>query len=480
MVSARSTPVSTELDIYRQAASRLDQLIEQTPARTDTSPEAVRERAEYRMGRLRRFLRQLGDPHEGYPIVHIGGTSGKGSTSTAVASILRAAGYRTGLHTSPYLQVPTEKLQLNGQLISAETFARLTNILLTEHDRWLAEGEQGLTYGEAWFALMALFFRDQRVDVAVIEVGAGGRFDLTNIITPVLAVITSVGIDHTNTLGSTIEQIAWHKAGIIKHGAPAISAVDVPAAKAIIRDEARAVGTALNELDLARTVTEIEVSRGQTSWVDARTGESFTIGLAGSFQAANGSLAVAAVRALASSGFEIGPDAIAEGLRNARIPGRVEYVPDRVTVLLDGAHNEDKIGALARDIPELLPVGDHGRRIGVVGALEAKQADRMLAQLAPHIDDLVTTSPQVMAKASREASELAEVAAGLGFRGSVVVEPDPRQAIDVAIERARPDKGDAVLVTGSLYLVGNIRERWFRGDDIVESRSSWPGSPAPG
>jgi dihydrofolate synthase/folylpolyglutamate synthase len=472
--------VSSNLDLYKQAASRLDQLIDLTPVRTDTSIEAVRERAAYRMGRLRRFLRRLGDPHVGYPIVHIGGTSGKGSTSTAVASILRAAGYRTGLHTSPYLQVPTEKLQLNGQLISAETFVRLTNVILAEHDRWLANGEEGLTYGEAWIALMALFFRDQQVDIAVVEVGAGGRFDLTNIITPTLAVITSVGIDHTNTLGSTIEQIAWHKAGIIKHGAPAISAVDVPAAQEIIRAEAQAVGTDLLELDLAHTVTGIEVARGQTSWVDARTGETFTIGLAGAFQAANGSLAVAAVRALARSGFEIGADAITEGLRGARIPGRVEYVPDRVTVLLDGAHNEDKIGALARDIPKLLPVGDSGRRIGVVGALEAKQADRMLAQLASLFDDLVATSPQVMAKASREASELAEVAERVDFRGSILVEPDPRQAIDIAIERARPDNGDAVLVTGSLYLVGNIRERWFRGDDIVESRSSWPGTPAPG
>jgi dihydrofolate synthase/folylpolyglutamate synthase len=471
--------VRTDLDEFKLAAARLDQLIEQTPARTDTSREAIRERATLRMNRLRRLLASLGEPLSGYPIVHVGGTSGKGSTSTAIASILTTAGYRTGIHTSPYLQVPTEKLQLDGQLISAKTYARLANVILDELDRWNARGEDPLTYGEAWIALMALYFRDQKVDFAVVEVGAGGRFDLTNVLTPVLSVVTSVGIDHTNTLGETIEDIAWHKAGIIKAGAPAISAVAAPSARAIMRHEADEVGTTLLQLETAHEITDFRIGAGRTSWTERATGEQFEIGLAGEFQAVNGHVAVNAARTLREAAFEIDDAAIREGLRNARIPGRAEYVQDRVTVLLDGAHNEDKIGALARDIPLLLPVGEQGRRIAVVGALEAKHADRMLAMLAPHVHDLVATSPQVLAKASREATDLAAVAYGAGFRGGIHVEVEPRKAIARAVELARPECGDAVLVTGSLYLVGNIRERWFHGDAIVQAQSCWPELSVP-
>src|SRR4051794_40195076 len=177
---------------YHDAASRLDDLIEMTPSPTETSLEAVRERATYRMGRLRRFLARLGDPQLGYPIVHVGGTSGKGSTSTTIAAILTAAGYRTGLHTSPYLQASSEKLQFDGQLIAPDLFADLADEILAAHDRWIADGEAPLTYGEAWGALTWRFFTHQRVDVAVVEVGAGGRFDLTNILTPLLSVLTSV------------------------------------------------------------------------------------------------------------------------------------------------------------------------------------------------------------------------------------------------------------------------------------------------
>ncbi|MEJ7839036.1 MAG: Mur ligase family protein [Thermomicrobiales bacterium] len=460
---------------FVHAAARLDQLIEQTPAQDDSSRPAVRARAEFRMSRLIRFLDFLGNPHLGYPIVHIGGTSGKGSTSTAVASVLTAAGYRTGLHTSPYLQVATEKLQVDRQLIGADTFVRLTEHLLDELERWRSSGEERLTYGEAWIALMTLFFSDQRVDVAVVEVGAGGRFDLTNILTPVLSVITSVGIDHTNTLGSTIEAIAWHKAGIIKSGIPAISAVSSAAAKRIIADEAAAVGTTLTQLDLVSQTSNIRVDRGQTTWVDLGTTEPYAISLAGSFQAINGSLAVHVARQLRSTDFDIPDAAIVAGLPQTHIPGRVEFVPDRVPVLLDGAHNHDKISALAQDIPDLLPVEGDGRRIAVVGALEAKQADNMLALLVPCVDLVIATSPKVLAKSTREASALADTARLAGFGDAVIVEPDPQAAIHRALDEART--GDAVLVTGSLYLVGNIRERWYRSSDIVETQSSWPTRP---
>jgi dihydrofolate synthase/folylpolyglutamate synthase len=469
--------MTSTFERYHDAASRLDALIDLTPTPTDISREAVRKRAEYRMGRLRRFLARLGDPQRGYPIVHVGGTSGKGSTSTTIAAILTAAGYRTGLHTSPYLQASSEKLQLDGQLIAPDLFADLADEVLAAHDRWIADGEAPLTYGEAWGAITWRFFTQERVDVAVVEVGAGGRFDLTNILTPVLSVITSVGIDHTNTLGSTIEEIAWHKAGIIKPGLPALSAVPNPVAQAIIAEEAAIQRAPLTQLDLDRTLDAVTTSPEGTSWRDATTGQVFHMGMCGSFQARNGATAVEAARLLRAHGFAIDDGAIARGLLRARIPGRAELLHDTVPVLLDGAHNAEKVAALAHDVPALLPARPGGRRIGVVGLLDVKQGDEMLRSIVPVIDVLIATAPRVLAKDPKDAGAIAEIARANGFAGEVIVEPEPPLAIERGLRLAHPG-ADSILVTGSLYLVGNIRERWFHERDIVAKQSPWARTAA--
>ncbi len=461
---------------FHEATARLDALIEATPTPTDSSREAVTLRAEMRMGRLVRFLDRLGNPQLRYPIVHVGGTSGKGSTSTMIASVLTAAGFTTGLHTSPYLQTPSEKLQVNGELISSAMYVDLVERLLATHDAWLADGEASLTYGEAWVALTLLFFREIEADLAVLEVGAGGRFDLTNIITPAVSVITSVGIDHTATLGSTIPEIAWHKAGIIKAGIPAVTGVTEPAALAELQREAEAVAARLLVVDPAVSVRDVKTDRQGTSWVDGTTGLDHHTALRGAFQARNGSVALAAIQALRDQGFHIPDEAVARGLQSARIPGRMELLDDVVPVLLDGAHNAQKIAALAGDLSTLLPVAGDGRRVGVLGVLEAKQAHEMLSSIVGEIDVLVATSPRVLAKEGRDAAGMAVIAREAGFRGKVVLEPDSREAIERALAIAVRVPGSAVLVTGSLYLIGNVREHWYRADDVVLARSSWPSS----
>ncbi|MDQ3541117.1 MAG: Mur ligase family protein, partial [Chloroflexota bacterium] len=466
------------IERYHEAAARLDALIEEAPEQTDTSREAVRQRAAFRMDRLRRFLARLGDPHQGYPIVHVGGTSGKGSTSTMIAAILSTAGYTTGLHTSPYLQTPSEKLQLNGLLIDPEQFIDLVDHILGEHDRWLADGEASLTYGEAWFALTALFFTWNAVDVAVLEVGAGGRFDLTNIITPVLSVITSVGIDHTNTLGETIEDIAWHKAGIIKPGTPAVSAVAGATARRIIEEEAATCRSPLMSLDLDTAVHSIVTGRDGTSWVETATGERFQSSMRGSFQARNSAIAIAAVRQLDALGIPVFDAAIRAGLATAQIPGRAEIIDDIVPVLLDGAHNSDKVAALTVDIPALMPKEHGARRIAVLGVLEAKQANDMIEQLVPVIDVLVATAPKVLAKEPKQAARIAEIARDAGFAGPVYVEQRASAAIERALAEARAAAGDSIIVTGSLYLIGNVRGQWCRETDMVIARSPWPAQPS--
>lgn len=470
-----STDVRTLLlQRFDDATARIEALIEATPTPTDASREAVQARAVVRMSRLSRFLERLGNPQQHYPIVHVGGTSGKGSTSTAIASILTAAGFRTGLHTSPYLQTPAEKLQVDGALISPEAYIALCDELLTEHDRWVADGGEYLTYGEAWVALTLWFFQRSGVDAAVLEVGAGGRFDLTNIVQPTVSVVTSVGIDHTNTLGSTIADIAWHKAGIIKTGVPAVTGVSNQEALEIITSEASTVGAPLTVVSPEIAVTDVETNQHGTSWTNAATGQRYHSSLRGGFQARNGALAIATVEALRDSGWNISNEAIAEGLQRARIPGRIELIADNCPVMLDGAHNAEKVAALAEDVPQLLPVGEHGRRIGILGVLESKQATEMLGSIVPVIDVLVATSPQVVAKEGRAASAMADIARDAGFHGEVHIEPDPAAAIELALSLSDASRGDAVLVTGSLYLVGNIRERWYATHEIVLAQSSWP------
>lgn len=466
--------MTTTIERYHEATRRLDALIEATPPPGDTSREAVQHRADIRMSRLRRFLERLGNPHHGYPIVHVGGTSGKGSTSTAIAAILTAAGYTTALHTSPYLQTPAEKLQCNGLLIDPHAYVALVDHVLAEHERWRADGEPLLTYGEIWFALTALFFTASDVDIAVLEVGAGGRFDLTNVVSPAVSVITSIGIDHTNTLGNTIEDIAWHKAGIIKPGVPAVTAVTNPVAFAVIAEEARQQQASLRALDLETSISNVSTGTNGTVWTDAVTGSTYRTSLRGRFQARNGSTAIAAIEALASTGREVPAAALHAGLAAARIPGRAELMRDLVPVMLDGAHNPEKVRALTADVRDLIPVHAPGRRIAVLGVLEAKQAADMIRALIPVVDVVVASSPRVLAKEVKLASSLAEYARAEGFTGDVFVEPEPLKAIDRAFDIASPRNGDAILVTGSLYLVGNVRQRWFKEDDIVMARTSWP------
>jgi dihydrofolate synthase/folylpolyglutamate synthase len=471
--------MTSTFERYHEAASRLDALIDMTPTPTDTSREAVRERAEVRMARLLRFLERLGNPHQGRPLIHIGGTSGKGSTSTTIAAILTAAGYRTGLHTSPYLQTSLEKLQIDGKLIDAETFVAITDEFFAGHERWMADGEPPLTYGEAWSALTWLFFRHEDVEVGVVEVGAGGRFDLTNILTPVLSIITSVGIDHTNTLGNTIEDIAWHKAGIIKPGIPALTTVPNPVAREIIIDEAKLQGAPLTVVDLDQTILEVETSPGGTTWLERETGIRHSMRMCGTFQARNGQAAIAAARALDGLGIGISPEAIERGLRQARIPGRAELIGLNVPVLLDGAHNPEKLSAIVEDVPALLPLREGAKRIGIVGLLDAKKGDEMIRSVVPVIDVLIATAPQVLAKEPKDASAVAHLARAAGFLGKVVIEPDSGRAIERAYEHVDVSRGDAILVTGSLYLVGNVRGRWFSEQDIVAQRTPWPESLEP-
>jgi len=466
---------------YERAVAKINGLIGPEPP-DDGSPGAIRQRAEQRLDRVRRFLAFLGDPHLDYPIVHVGGTSGKGSTSTAIASILSAAGYRVGLHTSPYLQVATEKLALGDRLIGADAFAGLVDDVLDAMDRWRTRSrDDPLTYGELWVALTTRWLARERVDIAVIEVGAGGRFDLTNVVHPAVSVITSVGLDHVATLGNTLSEIAWHKAGIVKTGAPAITGVTAPEALAAIEEEVATVGTTLTRVVEGVSYRILHTDRHGARWTPigtmARTPDQvFVTPLPGRFQVVNAALALAAVDALAARGFGVSDDALALGLRQARLPGRSETMPGGPPrVVLDGAHNPDKIVALASSLP--LMVRSHRPLVVVFGALASKGAEEMLGHLLPDADAMVLTEPRVLAKSTSPPLELATMVRASEFAGPVHVESSPLAALEIARTLAGP--GGTVLVTGSLYLVGNVRGRWYPDAEVVVQQTPWPVTASP-
>jgi dihydrofolate synthase/folylpolyglutamate synthase len=451
-----SNDAAETLARYHAALARTHALIDLQHQRSP-SRAAMRERATARMIRLRQLLAALGDPHQTVPIVHIAGTSGKGSTATAIASIIAETGYRTGLHTSPYLQAATEKLQIDRELIDARDFAGLVDDMLHRAERLPAFAASPITYGELWVAMTLAWLSRERVDALVLETGAGGRFDLTNVVTPVISVITSIGLDHTETLGPTIADIAWHKAGIIKPGVPVVTAVRDAEALEVITREAE-----LRQSRIVFPTPESDRVEGFRAFTD--------------FQQANLALAAATSRELRQLGFAIAEEQIARGLAGARIPGRIETVQHEPLVLIDGAHNPQKVASLAEALPALAPPGQGGTRTLLFGSLDVKNHAEMLALLLPHAGRLILTAPRVYGKTSSDPAALAQEVAATGYRGDVWVIPEPERAIDTALASSSPE--DAVVVAGSMYLAGNVRERWFRTDDVVLQRTPWPADAA--
>lgn len=446
-----------EFEAYQRAAETLHALI-RGERFASNSAASRRQRAEVRLKRVAAVLGAVDNPQRRYPVVHITGTSGKGSTAAAIAAVLSAAGYRVGLRTSPYLQVATEKLQIGPSLIDAHSFAKMAARVLGVAGRQIRLGgaELPFSYAEAWSVLGYWWFAERTVDIAVVEVGAGGRLDATNVIDPIASVITSVGLDHLVTLGPSITDIAWHKAGIIKPGSTAIVG-DLPAeALSVIAEEAKRASVDL---------IQAHASHGSRPDVPP---------VGQGFRARNADVAGAVASVLIQRGFRISEAAIANGLRSARVPGRLERMPGTIepAVWIDGAHNEDKIAALTLEAAGHFGAG--ALPVIVVGMLSSKDSSGILARLGGAASTIIATEPSVIGKESVAADALAEAVAASGFAGAVYAEPTPDAAVRLAEDVARRDGAD-VLVTGSMYLAGQVRRRWFPDRDVVLQRNSWPG-----
>src|SRR6266513_1425057 len=400
---------------------------------------------------------RLGRPDRAYPTAHIAGTNGKGSTAAFLESILRHAGFRTGLNTSPHLEKINERIRINGAEISDQAFTETLTCIHVLIEELLAAGKLRAhpTYFECVTAMAFEYFARERVDFAVFEVGLGGRLDATNILVPVVTIITRIDFDHENFLGHSLREIATEKAGILKPGVPLVLAGQQPEAREVILARAKELGCPAIE---PAQIFRIDRESMQDGSVRARVIETgsetiFEIApsLPGRFQLQNALNAAAAARLLQNRGFQIPDDAVTGGIANTIWPGRLEKLHSSPDVYLDGAHNP---GA-ARELAHFLEQNFGGSKVWLIyAALRDKAVDEVAGLLFPHAAEIIFTSPRTSRAVS--ATQLAEIAGHHAVRFSVI--PDAERAFEHALAEAAPE--DSIFVTGSLHLVRQLRQYW--------------------
>lgn len=406
--------------------------------------------------RFSELCRRMGNPQDKLRAIHVGGTNGKGSTCTFITSILKAAGYSVGTYLSPYVYDVRERIQMNGEMIPKEDFAGLMSEIVPH-----IEAVAGTEFGDATEfevkTLMAfLYFARKGLDYSVIEVGMGGRYDATNLITPLVSVITNVTLDHTDRLGDTVSQIARDKSGIAKPGVPLVTAAAEEAWRTIHKTaKVQGVGRIIRVIMRDASPAPDSPQPDTYVYFDGRDGEvtielpdgktgPVVLRLAGDFQAVNAATAAAAVSALPDP---VSHAAIIKGLAEAYLPGRLEVLRRNPTVVIDAAHNPDGAKKLAESVPKLFR---YNRLILVIGMLSTHSAEEVLGILAPIADEVIATKSQW--EKARPAADVADAA--MRITPNVrIIEPVPA-AVQAALSSAAKD--DLVLITGSFYTIGEV------------------------
>ena len=397
---------------------------------------------------IKKLLRAVNEPHKNFPTVHIAGTNGKGSTAAFLASVLTAAGYKTGLYTSPHLSSFTERIKVSNRSISKKDVARLTD-LLKEKSRTFSS----ITYFEVVTAMAFLYFAERKVDIAVIEVGMGGRLDATNVITPLISIITTISKEHEFYLGATLQQIGQEKAGIIKKNKPVITGVTQPSLIRYLQNKCKQDNCKLYRLGkdfrLIPTPSDSYVYNGKTLDI-----EGITLGLKGDFQVSNAALALAAIEILRSQSFTIGINHVINGLKKVEWPARLEIVFRRPLVILDGAHNPDAMENLTKTIMNDFKFK---RLILVLGIMEDKNIKKMLQKIVQTAYLVVLCRPRMDRAAST--TSLTSILNDLNISNVVAVD-DVREATRFALSCAH--KNDLICITGSLFTVGEARKLFVK------------------
>jgi len=409
-----------------------------------------------KLDRMRLMLKLLGNPHEEYRIVHVTGTKGKGSTATMIASVLQAAGFRTGLYTSPHLVHVEERVQIDGRPIEHQAMTTCMNQIAYVCDEVEKQGEMPPTFFEIITAVGMLHFALQKVDFAVLEVGMGGQFDATNVVDPLVSVITSISLDHVEHLGTTVERIAFEKAGIIKEHRPVVSGVREQGPTDIIQQMANARHAKVYRLsiDFDRRWQPGEMTTNtppQVQWFN-RNHQSpwYPLAMWGQHQADNAALAIQTVLLLQEQGIAISDEALATGLSHAVIPGRLEVFSQSPWLIVDAAHNEQSIKVLL-DSLAMVPAR---KRLILFAVSKDKQIQEMLKVLAGHCDSICFTRYSSSSRGA-DPEHLLSLWHTVGGQGGSIIEP-ATEAWKTLVKEAGPS--DLVCATGSVFLVGEIRQ----------------------
>lgn len=407
------------------------------------------------LDRMEELLRRLGNPQDDLKVIHVAGTNGKGSVSKYLEEGLSACGYKMGLYTSPYIETFNERIRYDGADISDEDLEYYGQKVVSAAEAMVADGLDSPTEFEVVTAIAFLYFADRQADITILEVGLGGIGDSTNVVkSPLASVITSISYDHMAQLGSSLAEIAVNKAGIIKTGCPVIANVPQRDAAKIIARKAYAMGSRLYDISGIRAAVSDETPFSQKVSMELyeKSYSDVEISMVGRHQAENLKTALATLEILRKSGaVKLDREALYEGLKRARQPGRFEVISKDPLVIIDGAHNE----AGAQALQETMAQHFAGKKILLVaGILADKEIDSIVKFLTKITDHIIVTEPDNPRKLAAE--KLAEHVAGFGVAAEVVSD------VEAAVHRAKElaDDYDVILFAGSLYLIGDVRRLW--------------------
>lgn len=424
------------------------------------------------LDRIESLMSQLGNPHQRLKFIHVAGTNGKGSTCAFLTSVLLQAGYDVGTYTSPYISKFTNRFQYNGEDIPEETLLKLSNRLRPLVTEMASTPLGSPTMFEVSTALALLYYAEECYpDIVVWETGLGGRMDVTNIVTPVVSVITNIGMDHTDILGDTVEQIAHEKAGIIKPGVPVVTCAVQPEAVKVIQERAKQLRSTVYLAGDQFSYQRLESSKdGQTLQFSGPFRDlNIHIRMQGVYQCENAVAALMSLELLRQyMAFMLDEDDIKLGFENAFWAGRFEKVSDNPLIVLDGAHNPEGAESLAKSIIDGYP---QKKLILMMGMLANKHHEAYLQHILPLVDTLILTEPDFRRKmAATELLQIVErVRPAIAKQElDIIVEPNWAKALDLL--KSRTEAEDLGVVSGTLYLIADVRAALLHQTD---SEKGW-------
>ena len=401
---------------------------------------------------VRTILSCLHNPHRKYPSILVAGTNGKGSVCAMLTQILYLHGFRTGLFTSPHLIRVEERIRIGNDIISKQVFSRLLSFLKKKMEDLIASKKllSPPTYFEIMSCLAFLYFKEQEVDIAVLEVGMGGRFDATNVVNPILSVITTISYEHQRSLGDTLGQIAFEKAGIIRSGVPVVCGVKTVEAYETVKKRAAEIGAPFIGVFDKKGCFKQQKTETNYVFKYIYDGSEYTYSpsLYGEHQGNNAAVAIAASEQISKKWKKLIKKKIIEGIQTVKWDGRLEIISRHPFILLDGAHNEEGATAMRRYIQDFIA----SPRILIFAVMRDKQIKNLAKILFPMADKIILTCfPYYRAASPEEIKSRASE-----YHDQIILEPDLKNAVHVAVRSAAAN--GAILIAGSLFLVGEIKK----------------------